>query len=148
MANEGSPNPNAIIVNLLEDARQSDPALLKVTAFLSGAGEGMKAFTGGNVTVAGDATAVVASRTVPANTIFHLKGFDGRGESDGLWRLKVDGQVAAIGSTSAAQRVAEKQFEPEFRVLESKLVALEVTNMEPVNDAFEGVLRGWDESLL
>ena len=144
MANNGSPNPSAIIVNLSEDTRQSDPEKLKVTAFPAGSSEGMLAFPGDETAAAGEAAEVV-ERTVPEKTLFRLKGFDGYGDVDGLWELKVDGQVVAYGATSAAVRLAEKTFDPPFRVEEDKVVLLTVTNQGSVEGAFKGVLRGWDE---
>lgn len=147
MVNEGSPNPSALIVNLSEDTRQSDPTKLHVTATTPGAAVGMLAFPGSAPCDAG-ATAVIVSREVPPGVTFHLCAYDGRGGADGDWRLKVDGQVAALSSTSAAQRVAEKSFDPEFRVGEGKTVTLEVTNAASIAETFEAVLRGWDEATL
>lgn len=147
MVNQGSPNPSAIVVNLSEDTRQSDASKLHVTARLAGAAEGMLAFPGSQ-TVAGGATLVVASREVPEGTTFHLRGYDGRGTADGDWRLKIDGEVKALGATSAAQRVDTREFDPEFLVPEGKKVELEVTNAASINETFEGVLRGWDEKTL
>lgn len=58
----------------------------------------------------------------------------------------VDTLVApANGATSAAVRLAEKTFDPPFRVEEGKVVLLTVTNQGSVEGAFKGVLRGWDE---
>lgn len=144
MTNEGSPNPSALVVNLAEDTRQSDPSKLHVTATLRGALQGMQAFPGSQ-TVPGNGTLVIVTREVPPATTFHLRGFDGLGNADGDWRLKIDGQTAALGATSAAQRAVGKEFDPEFLVPEGKKVELEVTNAAAVPEPFEGVLCGWDE---
>jgi hypothetical protein len=147
MVNEGSPNPSAIVVNLSEDTRQADPSKLHVTATTPGGAQGMQAFPGSQA-CDGGATVVVVSREIPPGVTFHLRAYDGRGGADGDWRLKIDGQVAALSSTSAAQRTAEKSFEPEFRIGEGKVLSLEVTNAAGIAETFEAVLRGWDESVV
>ena len=144
MVNQGSPNPSALIVNLLEDARQADPDKLKVTAYPPGTSEGMQAFPGDASAPAGGSVEV-AARTVPPGAVFHLSGLDAQADVDSAWELKVDGEVVAVGATSAAQPVIEKTFDPAFRLAEGQVVALHVANQGSVEGAFKAVLRGWDE---
>lgn len=147
MANEGSPNPSALVVNLNEDVRQPDPTKLHVTAHQFGESE--KALSATNtLNVAGDAQVVLVTMTVPANTRRRVQGFNGHGDANGKFILKVAGVEKSSRRTSAAEPTASERYSPPFWAEPNEVITLEVKNLENVQYSFTGVVFYWDEALI
>jgi hypothetical protein len=147
VSNEGSPNPSAIVVNLSEDTRQANPDKLHVTTHELGNATGSQTYYGAANVPAG-ANVVLVTRTVPPNVVMHITGFDGQGDADGKFYLKVSGAIVLLARNSAAEPTAKETLEPAYKAAAGDVVTLEVTNPESAAYAYEGVVRGWDESLV
>lgn len=148
MANEGSPNPSALVVNLNEDVRQPDAAKLHVTAHQFGDSE--KALSQTNtVNVTGNATtALVTMAAVPEGIRRRIQGFNGFGDANGRFSLKIAGVQKSARQSSAAEPTVSERYTPPFWAEAGEVVLLEVTNLEGLTYSFTGAIFYWDEVLI